>query len=122
MYTWNYEECGLWEHDLFETIDECIDDARKQGVSLGESIYIGEPDLYIAYPDIETLLENMEYHASEECGEAADAWCISYKKGNEEAWDELTERVIYAVNEYLKKIGQEPDFYKIINVEKVEVM
>lgn len=123
MYIWNeYEYDEVWCHDMFETKEECIQDAiGNYGIKPGETIYIGKVYEYIPTADVDSMLENMEQDAYEECGDPAEDWYISSRKGNEEAFDELCDRVNAAVNEYLKKIGMIPHFYKIDNVHSFEI-
>ena len=42
MYTWmDYPNADIWNHDTFETIQECIDDAKENYLmKQGETNYI----------------------------------------------------------------------------------
>lgn len=120
MYTWNENENDdLWMNALFDTEEECISDAIGCGMKTGDTIYIGTAIQYEPYVDVDVLLEHMEYYACDACGEVADDWDVSTRKGRETEYDELCEKVTTAVNEYLKKIGMVPNFYYIENVHKV---
>lgn len=121
-YTWNYTEYDNWDHDIFESEDECIRDAiENHGMKSGETIVIGTIYKYTPFVDVDSLLEHIEYYASDACGEVADDWNITTCKGNEEAYDELCNKVTAAVNEYLKKTGMEPDFNKIDDIHLVDI-
>ena len=122
MYTWNENEKDeLWMNGLFDTEEECIKDAIGCGMKIGNTICIGTAVKYEPYVDVDGLLEHMEYYASDACGEAADDWDISTRKGRESEYDELCEKVSAAVNEYLKKIGMVPDFYNIEDIYYFEI-
>ena len=47
MYIWTeYPNIAIWNHDKFETVQECINDAKKNySMKQGETIYIGECQL-----------------------------------------------------------------------------
>lgn len=121
MYIWNENEHDeIWYLDIFETEEECVEDAIKNyNMMPGETIFIGKIYEYVPYPDVDIMLERMENDAYEECGDVTDWWEISNRKYNPEAFDELCEKVNTAVDEYLKKIGMMPNFYKIKDVHKV---
>lgn len=120
MYTWNkYENDDIWMNALFDTEEECISDAIGCEMKTGDTIYIGTAIQYEPYVDVDGLLEHMEYYAYDACGEVADDWDVSTRKGRETEYDELCEKVTAAVNEYLKKIGMVPDFYYIEDLHKV---
>ena len=122
-YTWNYNETDeLWLHDIFDTIEDCILDAKENyDVKSDETIAVGVIYPYIPKTDIDILLERLEEDAYEECGEAAESWYISTRKGHEKEFDELQEKVDLLVTEYLEKIGEKPYFYKIDDVRTIKV-
>lgn len=117
-YTWSYNENDeLWQHDIFDNIDDCILDAKENyGVESDETIAVGIVYPYIPKADIDMLLERMEEDAYEEYGEATESWCISTRKGHEKEFDELQEKIDMLVNEYLDKIGGKPYFYKVDDI------
>lgn len=118
-YTWSSNESDeLWQHDCFDTVDECIKDAKENyGYAIGETIAIGETASFVVNIDAERVLENLEEDAYEECGEAAERW-IDYKKGS---LNKLSEKLTQCVNEWLKETEQEPSFYHITDT-RVEVI
>lgn len=118
MYTWTDDENNeIWRKDIFETIEDCILDAKENYCKEeGEDIAIGiicpyTPDIFI-----EGILEDIEIRAYERCGEVAESWDISTRKGHENEMDELEKKVTEAVNDYLEKIKGKPSFYTIEDI------
>lgn len=123
MYTWSESETDeLWKHDLFETEEDCIEDAKDNYCKrIGEEIAIGTVVPYEVNVDVDCMLEQLETDAYDECGEVAESWNISTRKGHEKEIDELQEKITELVNEYLEKIGEKPSFYKIDNIYTVVI-
>lgn len=117
QYTWSDSENDeLWQHDIFNSIDECIIDAKENYlIKVEDTIAIGTVKPYVVSIDAETYLENLEEDAYEECGDAAEDW-IDYESSNQ-----LSERLTECVNQWLKETGNEPSFYKIVDVKTIEV-
>lgn len=122
-YIWNENENDeYWYHDQFETIEECIEDAIvNYDLRPGDVIYVGETYPWNPTPDVANMLEDMEIDAYEECGECAENWDITPTKKNMEAYIELCDRINLALNEYLKKIGEVPKFFKIENIHQIVI-
>lgn len=118
-YTWSYSENDeLWQHDTFDSIEDCIADAKENyGIGADDTIAVGIVEPYVVSVDAETILENLEENAYEECGDAAESW-IDYKK---ELIDQLSNRLTECVNQWLKETGNEPHFYKIVGVKTITV-
>lgn len=123
MLTWNYDENDeLWQHDNFETEEECVMDAKENYcVRVGKTIAIGTVNPYVVNVDIESVLEQIEEDAYEECGEVANDWIISNRKSYGNEMDNLQEKVTELVNIYLEKIIEKPTFTKIDSIYTVTV-
>lgn len=121
MLTWSYSETDeLWQHDEFETVEECILDAKENySMKAGEQIAIGTVYPYVVSVDIDSMLERIEEDAYEECGEASENWGITSRKHFDKEMDKLLEEVTNCVNKYLEAIGEVPKFYKIDNIYTV---
>lgn len=124
-YTWEYEETDIWQHDLFDTIEDCILDAKENYlVESGIEIVVGEVVPWEPYVFAGNILENLEENAYDECGEVAEDWYAydcSSEKGRK-SLDELSDKLTEIVGQWLKGNGTYPTFYMIKNVEVVEVM
>ena len=115
MFTWNYSESDeLWQHDEFKTEEECILDAKENyEMKVGDEIAIGTIYPYRVIVDVDRMLESIEEEAYEECGEVSESWNISSRKLYGKEIDELQEKVTKLVEDYLIKIKENPNFYKI---------
>ena len=124
IYSWSDNATDeLWSNGTFETVEECIKDAKLDwnGKKSGDEIAIGTVVPYVVSADIDCMLEQLEQNAYEECGDAAESWDISTYKGHKKEFDELQEKVTELVNEYLEKIGEKPTFYKIDDIYTVTI-
>lgn len=118
MYTWsNDKDDELWRNGCFDTIQECISEAKEEGYKVGETIAVGETNDFKVYVDAERVLEMVQDDAYDECGEASDSW-IDCRRHN---LDELSDKLTDCVNEWLKETNQEPTFYYIDNIKRVEI-
>lgn len=117
-YTWNESEKDeLWHHDCFDTVEECIKDAKENyGYKAGETIAVGITEPFVVSIDARDVLERLEEDAYEECGEASEGW-LDYKNIGK-----LSEKLTECVNEWLKETNQEPGFYRIhsISIETIK--
>jgi len=130
-YTWEFDKDEeFWRNATFDTIEECIQEAKKVMQAYGEEhsvIYIGETEVFEPYVFGTDVMERIEEQAFEECGEAAEGWGIWNEirsKGEAEskaAWEELSDKLTEAVNHWLKKYNLVPNFYKIVNIREVPV-
>lgn len=122
MLSWSYgENDELWQHDEFETEEECILDAKENyRMKPGEQIAIGTVCPYQVFVSAERILESIEEEAYEECGEVAENWNL-FGKDNSEALDILSNELTDCVNRYLESIGEKPTFSKIDDIYTVTI-
>ncbi len=100
-YTWETQaDREIWEHDVFDTIDECLRDAwQNYEIEPGTKIAIGICEDYVPHIDVDFFLERVGEDAYEEVGEVAEDWpCFESRKG------------YY----WLGKTNQVPNFYHIL--------
>ena len=114
MFTWNEDaNSDIWYNDKFNTVKECLEDAKKSGVAPGTEIAIGVCEDYIPHIYADDVLERLGDNASEEVGEVADDWLQwEHGKGYYKA-DLLEEKLNKVLDEWLKETNQVPNFYKI---------
>ena len=118
-YTWSRKESDeLLTNDTFDTVQECIEDAKKNGYEVGDAIAVGETKAFEVKVDAFDVIGRIEEQAFEECGEASDGWLSP----RTEEVISLSERLTDCVNKWLKETGKEPKFYSInsIRIETVE--
>lgn len=118
-YTWETNrDADIWHNATFETIEECIEEAKHEGHSL---IYIGTIQEYenIIYVDACSVLEDISQIAFDNCGEAAEGW-EPYAQSNEDL-EELSNDLTKCVIAWLKKHNDMPSFYKITDIKEVRI-
>ena len=128
MYTWmDYPNADIWNHDTFETIQECIDDAKENYLmKQGETIYIGEcQDVSIGGSDLDDTLCRVEEDMYEQVGEVSEGWDIystsGYYADRKPIYDKYDEKFKQLVMDYIEEIGETPKFYQIINEQEAVI-
>ena len=128
MYTWmDYPNADIWNHDTFETIQECIDDAKENYLmKQGETIYIGEcQDVSIGGIDLDDTLCRVEEDMYEQVGEVSEGWDIYSTSGcyadRKPIYDKYDEKFKQLVMDYIEEIGETPKFYQIINEQEAVI-
>ena len=123
-YSWNFDETAeRWCNDTFDTIEECLEDARKENALDGhqnEYAYIGENILFTPSVNIEGVLEDIYEQALNECGEVGHDW-IAY---DYKAIDELTELQVnmnVTLSLWLIKYGYYPCICSIQHVRRYDL-
>lgn len=123
-YTWETSETDIWRHDIFDTVEDCILDAKENYcIESGTEIVVGEVVPWEPYVFAGNILENLEENAYDECGEVAEDWYAYDYKSEEgrKSLDELSDKLTEIVKQWLKDNGTYPWFYRIENVKVVEV-
>ena len=124
QYTWNwYNDGGIWQHESFDTIEECIADAKRDLDYYDEekdsfSVFIGECADFTPYVDARHVLENIEEDAIEFAGDAAEMWDAFDAQKDGKILDELSDELTKVVREWLKKHGREPRFCAVENIKQ----
>jgi hypothetical protein len=114
QYTWeNKQDAEIWYNDRFDTIEECIKDARKNGVEPGTMIAIGLCEDYTPVINVDDVLERVGEDAYEEVGEVAEGWPAFKSKEGFIGSGSLEEKLNKVFNEWLEETNQVPGFYKI---------
>lgn len=128
MYTWmDYPNADIWNHDTFETVQECIDDAKENYLmTQGETIYIGEcQDVLIGGIDLDDTLCRVEEDMYEQVGEVSEGWDIYSTNGcyadRKTIYDKYNKKFRQLVMDYIEEIGETPKFYQIINEQEVVI-
>lgn len=108
----------IWLNSSFDTIKECIDDAIQNDVKAGEIIYIGETEEYTPFISGDEIIDTLQERAYEECGEASEGWLQNVSN---EQTDELADKVLEIINEWLEKVNEKPNFSKINNIKEYKI-
>lgn len=123
-YTWDFnKEAEIWYNDSFDTIEECIECAKKavkEELDYEEpptTVFIGENIPFIPTVDVDSMLDRINEMAGDECGEVGGDWdAYDYKKKDE--MEELRKNVDAVVIAWLKKYGRYPGFSSIDNIKE----
>lgn len=118
MYTWTYNPDEPWPNDTFDTIEECLNEARCNPYYEGQIIYVGEAIPYTFTVDAENMLERLGEQAFYEVGEAVGDW--PYSEPSEDL-DKLAEKLTECVTEWLREHNDLPSFYKVGNVIEIGI-
>lgn len=123
----DYPNADIWNHDTFETVQECIDDAKENYLmKQGERIYIGKcQDVSIGGIDLDDTLWRVKEDMYEQVGEVAEGWDIYSTIGcyadRRPIYDKYNEKLRQLVINYIEEIGETTKFYKIINEQEVVI-
>lgn len=124
-YTWEFDgNAELWGNATFDTIQECIEDA-KQTVKDNEedspdTVYIGETNAFVPSIDGETVLDQLSEDAADFAGEVGADW-DAYDRHKRDELEELSDALTSVLTEWLKKYGRIPNFYSIENVKPYQL-
>ena len=116
-YSWSrHSDDEIWRGGPCDTIRECVEEAFDEGYSMDDTFALGLIERYEVNYDFATdIVERLYEDACDEVGEVADGWLDSVKRPE---IDKLNERIIPIVKEWLKEIGEEPSFYKVLPCEE----
>ena len=109
-YTWS--EDGYWCYDVFDSIEECIKDAKAERIK--DFIYIGKVEYFKPKIDAISVIENVEEEVYREYGELAEEWELRNEK-----IEELEIGLNKCLYEWLEKTNQKPNFYEVYDIERV---
>ena len=109
-----------WMHDTYKTKDEAIVEGIKEAKKRNaKEVFIGEEVQYaIPVIDVNVVIDNIVNDMHEVYGKLSDGYLDDVK--SEQAID-LERKLNAVLQEWLKDNNLEPDFYHIVNVEKIEV-
>lgn len=112
-YAWSRKsDDELWYGGPCDSIKECVEEALDDDYELDETFAIGIIEEYeVNYDFAQDIVERLCGDAWDEVGEASDGWLDSAKK---EQLEMLNKRIIPIIKEWLKEIGEQPTFYKIL--------
>ena len=126
MYTWSNNDVYIWDGEIFDSVEECIKDAKLRGVYAGDSIFVGEcKDVEIGGIDFDDILCRVEENVYDQVGEVSENWNI-YSTSDDYAYrkpiyDKYNEKLRQLVLDYIKAIGETPKFQRIVNVQEIVI-
>lgn len=119
-YTWTDNPTDeIWKGARFDTIEECIEDAKQCGKEIGTTIAIGICEDYIPHVNCELMLDRLGEEAYEECGEVAEGFLYFENGKGYKDIESLQERMDKVLGEWLRENKQYPGFYRIYPLNDV---
>jgi hypothetical protein len=125
---WTYE---LYNEDIwssgedFDTKEEAIETGVKEAKDIMEVeqfdsyyFWVGQIQEYVPCINAYSVLDNLAENACEQCGEVAEDYLYPVSK---EEIHKLEDMLNEALKKWMKETNNEPTFYSIINVEKINV-
>lgn len=109
-YSDNYSEA-------FETIEECIKEAKNMGCEVDTVIWIGRvEEVDIRRVCLTSILEDLHNAVCDDVGEVAEDWYIE-DIDNKEAYEKCENAINDLVVKYIEENGMEPTFANVVDSE-----
>lgn len=114
-YCWSFDK-GNWAGCGYDSIDECIEDARKEMTDdvVKGTIYVAEEIPYLPEVSLETIMEQLEETAFDDIGYMAEDW-DAYDPRKKEEVKELKDKLNRVIYEWMDKYGYAPYFFTVEN-------
>ena len=121
-YAWIAENSDNWSTD-FDTIEECVEEAKRMGHEAGTVIYVDErKEPEIRGIELSDILEMVHDNMYIDYGEYAEDWNV---EDIEDVEPKVYEKYEKAVNDiivkYIKEIGMEPNFKEVVSTKQVVI-
>ena len=112
QYVWTRSvRDDIWRGGLCTNIKNCIVEAKSEGYQDSDTIALGYAIPYeVNYVNTDLIIEYLQESAYDEVGEVVDGWLDSITK---ERREDLENRVLKVVLEWLKECKEEPYFYTV---------
>lgn len=115
-YSWSTEKYSNYSED-FETIEECIKEAKNTGCKAGTVIWIGRvEEVDIRRVCLTSILEDLHNAVCDDVGEVAEDWYIE-DIDNKEAYEKCENAINDLVVKYIEENGMEPTFANVVDSE-----
>lgn len=121
-WTYNFEEAGIWNNDIFDTYEEAVDAGTKHANEEGKDVlYIGQIEMVRLSEnaiDVDTILEDLACNLDDEyCSEFehGDSWYNNITKEEKKLLEEMLNKTF---KQWLKKTNNYPTSYTIKDVQK----
>ena len=118
MFNFGNEE-NWCEDEYFDTKEKAIKVARAKAIAevYYHSFQVGQIVYFKPSVDVENVLERISENAYDECGDCGEDYLSDiYNLGT----DRLKELLNEALDRWIKETNNEPNFYKIENIEIIQ--
>lgn len=119
-----YSTAASANAELFSGIYDSIEEALRLGpaehdLEPGQSIYIGEFNVFQPHIDFDTLIEQLQSDCDEHCGEASDLW--DPRSASKEERAELETELNDVLQRWMEKHKCLPACGQVTNVKQFTV-
>lgn len=116
-YAWSTEEYSDHYSTDFDTIEECIKEAKDMGCKAGTAIWIGKvEEVDIRRVDLTSILEDLHNTLCDDVGEVAEDWYIE-DIDNKEAYEKCENAINDLVVKFIEENGMKPTFSKVTDIK-----
>lgn len=117
FYSWAKEKYSNNYSEAFETIEECIKEAKNMGCEVDTVIWIGRvEEVDIRRVCLTSILEDLHNAVCDDVGEVAEDWYIE-DIDNKEAYEKCENAINDLVVKYIEENGMEPTFANVVDSE-----
>ena len=123
MYSLTNSE--IWTGETFETKEKAITEGYKEALEMQEEEFykdyfnVGQcVEVLPSGIDVEFLLENIAENTTDDVGEVGDDYLMDVTKEHQRELEEKLNNVLF---EWMDKYNYKPTFFKIENIERVEL-
>lgn len=101
----------IWRGGPCDSVRECIEEAEREGYQETDTLALGYAVPYeVNYVNSDMIIEYLQQDAYDEVGDVSDDWLDYIVR---EQREDLEDRVLKVVKEWLKDCREEPTFYKV---------
>lgn len=116
-YSWATEKYSDNYSEAFETIEECIKEAKNMGCEVDTVIWIGRvEEVDIRQVCLTIILEDLHNTLCDDVGEVAEDWYIE-DIDNKEAYEKCENAINDLVVKFIEENGMKPTFANVVDSE-----
>jgi hypothetical protein len=118
-WTYNVFDDDIWSNDDYETKEDAIKHGREAALNEeNDCFFVGQIVPFIPSINAYAVLDGISENACEECGESGHDYLTCVDKKDVEKLEEQLNEVL---NKWLIDTGNEPYFWKIETIQKIEI-
>lgn len=122
-YAWALEQYSdNWSAE-FDTVEQCVEEAKYMGYEAGTIIYVDErKELKIRGIELSDILEKVHDNMYIDYGEYAEDWNVEDTRNVEpKVYEKYENAVNDIIVKYIKEIGMEPNFKEVVSTKQVVI-
>ncbi len=122
-YAWALEQYSdNWSAE-FDTVEQCVEEAKYMGYEAGTIIYVDErKEPKIRGIELSDILEKVHDNMYIDYGEYAEDWNVEDTRNVEpKVYEKYENAVNDIIVKYIKEIGMEPNFKEVVSTKQVVI-